>query len=78
MSWVFRHTGGVPLLNLVVMCRSMEEGSGSGLTEDMRCGGGTVCGNGMTLLPLGSVNVTAGLNYSCTVTATNEFGDIQQ
>ena len=79
MTWVFRHTGGVPLLNLVVMCHSMEEGSGNGITNDISCGSSElVCGNGMTLLPTGSGSVTAGLNFSRTVTATIEFGSTEQ
>ena len=78
VTWVLRHTGGVPLLNLMVVCTSTEEGDGSGLMQDMICGGGTVCENSMTLLPLGSESVTAGVNYSCTVTATNKFGPTDQ
>ena len=78
VTWVLRHTGGVPLLNLMVVCTSTEEGDGSGLMQDMICGGGTVCGNGMILLPLGSESVTAGLNYTCTVTAVNQFGATEQ
>ena len=51
-----------------------EEGSGDGNT--LNCTGNSLCGNdGMALLPSGSDNVTAGMNYSCTVTATNDLGN---
>ena len=54
-----------------------EEGSGDGNT--ITCTGNSLCGDvsnaGTVLLPSGSHNVTAGMNYSCTVTATNNLGN---
>ena len=75
VTWSFKHTGGAPLTSVVVTCRSEEEDSGSGLASDMSCGGTDMCGDGMTVIP---ENVTAGMNYSCTVTATNKFNSVQQ
>ena len=80
--WRFRHTGGAPLTRVMVSCVSTdEEGSGDGsLTESIdNCSSNSLCGdvnnkNGMVSLPSGSDNVTAGTNYSCTVTATNSLG----
>ena len=66
----------------MVSCVSTdEEGSGDGgLTETVTCTGNSLCGDvssdGMVSLPSGSDNVTAGTNYSCTVTATNNLGRI--
>ena len=78
--WRFRHTGGAPLTRVMVSCVSTDEdGSGdAGLTETIDCTGNSLCGDvsndGMVLLPSGSDNLTAGTNYSCTVTATNSLG----
>ena len=78
VTWSFKHTGGAPLTSVVVTCRSEEEeGSGSGLASDMSCGT-DMCGDGMAVIPTGPENVTAGMNYSCTVTATNELGNKEQ
>ena len=81
MMWGFVHTGGAPLTRVMVSCVSDEEGSGDGsggLTETIDCTGSSLCGDvsndGMVLLSSGSDNVTAGTNYSCTVTATNSLG----
>ena len=77
VTWSFKHTGGAPLTSVVVTCRSEEEeGSGSGLASDMSCG--TDMCDGMAVIPTGPENVTAGMNYSCTVTATNELGNKEQ
>ena len=64
----------------MVLCVSTdEEDSGDGgLTQAIDCTGnnrlcGDVSNDGMALLPSGSDNVTAGTNYSCTVTATNSL-----
>ena len=77
VTYGFKHTGGVPLTRLVVSCRSEEEGSDSGLASDMICSA-DMCGDGMAVIPTGPENVTAGMNYSCTITATNKFDDVQQ
>ena len=54
-----------------------EEGSGDG--DTITCTDNSLCGDvssdGTVLLPSGSDNVTAGMNYSCTVTATNSLGN---
>ena len=76
VTWSFKHTGGAPLTGVVVRCRSEEEGSG--LASDMSCGGTDTCGDGMAVIPTGPERVTAGMNYSCTVTATNELGNKEQ
>ena len=79
VTWSFKHTGGVDLLSVVVACSSVEEGSGDDLT--MNCGSNNMCGeggDGTVLLPTGSGNVTAGMNYSCTVIATNKFASVQR
>ena len=73
VTWSFNHTGGAPLTSVAVSCRSEEEGSGSGLASDMSCSA-NMCGDGMAVIPTGPENVTAGMNYSCTITATNELG----
>ena len=73
-------TGGAPLTSVAVTCRSEEEGSGSGLASDMSCST-DMCGDGiigMAEIPTGPENVTAGMNYSCTITATNELSSVQQ
>ena len=36
------------------------------------------CGDGMALIPTRPENVTAGMNYSCTITATNELGNSER
>ena len=77
VTYGFKHTGGVPLTKLVVRCRCEEEGSGSGLASDMSCGT-DMCGDGMAVIPTGPENVTAGMNYSCTVTASNKFNSVQR
>ena len=64
-------------------CVSTDEDSGDGgLTQTIDCTGNSLCGNvsndGMVSLPSGSDNVTAGMNYSCTVAATNMFASLQQ
>ena len=75
VTWSF--TGGAPLTSVAVTCRSEEEGSGSGLASDMSCSA-NMCGDGMAVIPTGPENVTAGMNYSCTITATNELSSMQQ
>ena len=56
-----------------MVCSSVEEGS-DGLTHAMDCS--TSCDDGgMVFLPTGSEYVTAGMNYSCTVIATNKFSN---
>ena len=77
VTWSFKHTGGSPLTSVAVTCRSEEEGNGSRLASDMSCSG-NMCGDGMAVIPSGPENVTAGMNYSCTVNATNEFGNSEQ
>ena len=82
MKWRFIHTGGAPLTRVMVSCVSTDEegSSDGGLTGTIHvyCTGNSLCGDvsndGMVLLPSGSDNVTAGTNYSCTVTATNSLG----
>ena len=56
-----------------MVCSSVEEGSGDGLTHAMDCS--TSCDDGGMVLI--SEYVTAGMNYSCTVTATNNFSSQQ-
>ena len=78
VTWRFRHTGGAPLTRVMVSCVSTdEEGSGDG--DTITCTDNSLCGDvssdGTVLLPSGSDNVTAGMNYSCTVTATNSLGN---
>ena len=77
VTWSFKHTGGAPLTSVAMSCRSEEEGSGSGLASDMSCSTDT-CGDGMAVIPTGPENVTAGMNYSCTITVTNNFNGVQQ
>ena len=74
VTWSVNHTGGAPLTSVTVACRSEEEGSGSGLASDMSCSA-NMCGDGMAVIPTGPEYVTAGMNYSCTITATNELGN---
>ena len=77
VTWNFRHTGGALLTSVAVACRSEEEGSDSGLASDMSCSA-NMCGDGMAVIPTGPENVTAGMNYSCTITATNELGNSER
>ena len=72
VTWSFEHTGGAPLTSVVATCDS-----GNGLASDMSCGT-DMCGDGMAVIPTGPENVTAGMNYSCSVTATNELGNKEQ
>ena len=79
--WEFRHTGGAPLTRVMVSCVSTDEegSSDGGLTQTIDCTGNSLqcarrCWYGMVLLRSGSDNLTAGMNYSCTVTATNSLG----
>ena len=64
-------------------CVSTDEKDSSDgvLTGIIDCTGNNLCDvsvDGMVSLPSGSDNVTAGTNYSCTVTATNTFKSVQQ
>ena len=78
VTWSFKHTGGAPLTSVAVSCRSdEEEGSDNGLASDMSCSANT-CGDGMAVIPTGPENVTAGMTYSCTITATNELGNSER
>ena len=77
VTWSVKHTSGTPLTSVAVACRSEEEGSGSGLASDMSCSA-NMCGDGMAVIPTGPENVTAGMNYSCTITATNELGNSER
>ena len=77
VTWSFRHTGGAPLTSVAVSCHSEEEGSGSGLASNMSCSA-NMCGDGMAVIPTGPENVTGGMNYSCTITATNELGNSER
>ena len=65
VRWTLRHTGGLPLLSISVMCTS-------GLLSNMSlCStAGTCAGDGSTRLG----PVEAGNNYTCTVTASNALG----
>ena len=81
VTWRFRHTGGAPLTRVMVSCVSTDEELGSSdgsLAQNIDCSSNSLCGDvgvdGMVLLPIGSDNVAAGTNYSCTVTATNSLG----
>ena len=76
-TWSVNHTGGTPLTSVAVACRSEEEGIGSGLASGMSCSA-NMCGDGMAVIPTGPENVTAGMNYSCTITATNELGNSER
>ena len=67
----------------MVTCFSVDECgcsiSSSKLVENLTCGTtANICDNSTVLLPSGSDNVTAGMNYTCTVTAINMFASVQQ
>ena len=67
----------------MVTCFSIDECgcniSSSKVEENVTCGATTnTCDNSTVLLPSGSDNVTAGMNYSCTVTVINMFTSVQQ
>ena len=64
VRWTLRHTGGLPLLSMSVMCSN-------GLSNMSLCSVGT-CGTGDGSTRLGPVE--AGNNYTCTVTASNALG----
>ena len=80
VTWGFRHTGGAPLTRVMVSCVSTDEivSDDRGLTGTIYYTSNSLCGDvsvdGMLSLPSGSDYVTAGTNYSCTVTATNSLG----
>ena len=78
VTWSVNHTGGAPLTSVAVACRSEEEGSGSGLATNITSGFDVnrydVGAVRMSYVPTGPEYVTAGMNYSCTITATNELG----
>ena len=83
VTWSFQHTGGVPLTDVMVTCFSVDEcgcsSSSKLVIKNLTCGNNAnICDNGMVSLPSGLDNVTAGINYSCTVTAVNMFTSVQQ
>ena len=75
VTWEFNHTGGVPILSVMLACYSSEMGDSSNssrLMESISC-----ASNEMMFIPIGIASVTAGMNYSCTVTAINKFSSVQ-
>ena len=73
ISWVFRHTGGQEINDIEVLCNATSEGSSDGIYGTYSCGK-----NNCSIFNLmGSTNigpVTAGLLYSCSLTAINANG----
>ena len=63
VKWTFIHTGGIPLDNISISCRS-EEGTNITLLCESEC-----TGQSISVGP-----VTAGSNYTCIITATNSIG----
>ena len=73
VSWNYEHTGGVPILGVMINCHSTSSEMSSELLMETIC-----CGNtNMSIMPIGVASVTAGMNYSCSVTATNMFASVQ-
>lgn len=71
VSWKFQHTGGVPILGVMINCHNSEMSSEL-LMETISCRN-----TNMSFIPIGVASVTAGMNYSCSVTATNKFASVQ-
>ena len=76
VTWSIKHTGGASLTDVAVTCHSEE--NSSRLASNMSCSGNMCGDDGMAVIPTGPENVTAGINYSCTITATNELGFSEQ
>ena len=73
VSWVFRHTGGQEINDIEVLCNATNGGSSGGIYEMHSCGKNNCSMSNL----MGSTNigpVTAGLLYSCSLTATNTNG----
>lgn len=71
VTWNFEHSGGLPILGVMINCHSSEMSSEL-LMETISCGN-----TNMSFIPIGVASVTAGMNYSCSVTATNKLSSVQ-
>ena len=70
VSWTFRHTGGQEIDDVEVLCST---GSG-GLYDMLSCNMMNDCSNSNLMGSTRVVPITAGLSYSCRITAINANG----
>ena len=70
VSWTFRHTGGQEIDDVEVLCSTSGEGSSGGMISCTMndCSDSTLMGS-TSVGP-----ITAGLSYSCRITAVNANG----
>ena len=73
VSWVFRHTGGQEIDDVEVLCNTSGEGSSGGLYDMFSCDMND-CSNSNLMGDTKVGPVTAGLSYSCKITAINSNG----
>ena len=73
VSWVFRHTGGQEIDDVEVLCNTSGEGSSGGLYDMFSCDMND-CSNSNLMGDTKVGPVTAGLLYSCRITAINSNG----
>ena len=73
VSWVFRHTGGQEIDDVEVLCSTSGEGSSGGLYDMFSCDMND-CSNSNLMGGTKVGPVTAGLSYSCRITAINNNG----
>ena len=73
VSWVFRHTGGQEIDDVEVLCNTSGEGSSGGLYDMFSCDMND-CSNSNLMDGTKVGPITAGLSYSCRITAINRNG----
>ena len=74
VSWTFRHTGGQEIDNFEVFCSTSDEGSSDGLYDILSCNMINECSNSNLMGSTSVGPITAGLLYSCRMTAINANG----
>ena len=70
VSWTFRHTGGQEIDDVEVLCSTSGEGSSLGMVSCMM----NDCSNSNLMGSIRVGPITAGLSYSCRITAINANG----
>ena len=71
VSWTFRHTGGQEIDDVEVLCSTSGEGSSGGMIS---CTMMNDCSNSNLMGSTKVGPITAGLSYSCRITAINANG----
>jgi hypothetical protein len=73
INWIFRHTGGQDINDIMIICESNDDIS-SQLTNNLMCIDMSVCVDDNLMGSTSVGPVLAGVTYSCSVTAINDNG----